>query len=109
MASDAKAIMIVEALLGSVRAALVDDQPPLGVGMLQYRPAGLPLFNFHRQKIGKHGQCFGKRAAFVVAGDETDGFEHVHLLRGDSFLAVNYLGWSGATLTRSMLRPYDRN
>ena len=49
VAGDAKAVMVVESFLRRTRAAFVDDQAPVGVGMFNRRFAVVALDNFHRQ------------------------------------------------------------
>src|SRR6476660_6595767 len=91
VAADAKAVMIVEALLRGIRAAFVDDQPPIGVRVLQYHFIRFPFFNFHRQQVGEDRQRFSKRAAFIVAGDETRDFEHIYAPEEDELMTIKYL------------------
>jgi hypothetical protein len=47
--------------------------------MLERRFAGLLIDDFHRQEIGEDGQRFRERAAFIMAGDQTCGFQHGNL------------------------------
>ena len=73
---DPEAIVIAVRLVRSVRPALVDDQAPLGVGMLNYRLLFFPLHYFQREQVGKDRKCFVQRTAFIMPVDESDRFKH---------------------------------
>src|SRR5574341_223797 len=74
VAGDAKAVMVIKSFLRRAGAAFVDDQAPVGVGMLDRCFTRLAFNDFHGQEIGKNRQRFVKRAAFIMAGDESSGF-----------------------------------
>ena len=58
MAGDAKAVVIVKALFRRVSTALVNDQAPVGIRMLERGFARFLLDDLHRQQIDKDRKRF---------------------------------------------------
>ena len=71
----ANAVVVVHLLGRRLRPALVDDEPPVRVGMLE---GGLPIFpadDLEGQQVGQHRQALFERPALHVRFAESDGFQ----------------------------------
>jgi hypothetical protein len=67
--------MVVVRLVGRVVTALMQHEPPRGVGMLDRRGLG-PLDDLHRQQVGEYGERLVERAALEVAVCQAHWPEH---------------------------------
>ncbi len=72
--ADAKAVVVVEALLRRVGPAFVNDQAPIRVRMFEGCFAGFRSTTSMARSSVKTGNVSVERAALVVAGDESCGF-----------------------------------